>query len=83
MVARPGFEPGKAEPTDLQSVPFDRSGISPSGRRSRSLQARAVNACGGSSTTGSERARTAGSPTGWAPTGAALPGHPWIASCFQ
>ena len=31
MVARPGFEPGKAEPTDLQSVPFGRSGISPTG----------------------------------------------------
>ncbi len=25
-----GFEPPKAEPTDLQSVPFDRSGTSPS-----------------------------------------------------
>ena len=29
MVARVGFEPVKAEPTDLQSVPFGRSGISP------------------------------------------------------
>ena len=29
MVGRTGFEPVKAEPTDLQSVPFDRSGISP------------------------------------------------------
>lgn len=29
MVAREGFEPSKAEPTDLQSAPFDRSGISP------------------------------------------------------
>ncbi len=29
MVARVGFEPTKAEPTDLQSAPFDRSGISP------------------------------------------------------
>ena len=29
MVARAGFEPAKAEPTDLQSVPFGRSGISP------------------------------------------------------
>ncbi len=29
MVARAGFEPAKAEPTDLQSVPFDHSGISP------------------------------------------------------
>jgi len=27
MVARAGFEPAKAEPTDLQSVPFGRSGI--------------------------------------------------------
>ena len=26
---REGFEPSKAEPTDLQSAPFDRSGISP------------------------------------------------------
>ena len=25
-----GFEPAKAEPTDLQSVPFDRFGIPPS-----------------------------------------------------
>ncbi len=24
-----GFEPPKAEPTDLQSVPFDRSGTPP------------------------------------------------------
>ncbi len=30
MVGRAGFEPAKAEPTDLQSVPFDRFGISPS-----------------------------------------------------
>jgi hypothetical protein len=29
MVGRTGFEPVKAVPTDLQSVPFDRSGISP------------------------------------------------------
>jgi hypothetical protein len=29
MVGRAGFEPAKALPTDLQSVPFDRSGISP------------------------------------------------------
>ena len=28
-VGRGGFEPPKAEPTDLQSVPFDRSGTSP------------------------------------------------------
>ena len=29
MVGREGFEPSKAEPTDLQSVPFGHSGISP------------------------------------------------------
>ena len=29
LVARAGFEPAKAEPTDLQSVPFGHSGISP------------------------------------------------------
>jgi hypothetical protein len=29
MVGRGGFEPPKAVPTDLQSAPFDRSGISP------------------------------------------------------
>ena len=29
MVERGGFEPPKASPTDLQSVPFGRSGISP------------------------------------------------------
>ena len=29
MVGRGGFEPPKASPTDLQSVPFDRSGTSP------------------------------------------------------
>ena len=28
-MGRQGFEPWKAEPTDLQSAPFDRSGISP------------------------------------------------------
>ena len=28
-MVRVGFEPTKAEPTDLQSVPFDRSGTSP------------------------------------------------------
>jgi hypothetical protein len=30
-VGRGGFEPPKASPTDLQSAPFDRSGISPIG----------------------------------------------------
>jgi hypothetical protein len=29
IVGRGGFEPPKAEPTDLQSAPFDRFGISP------------------------------------------------------
>ena len=29
VVGREGFEPPKAEPTDLQSAPFDRSGTSP------------------------------------------------------
>ena len=29
MVERDGFEPSKAEPADLQSAPFDRSGTSP------------------------------------------------------
>ena len=29
MVERDGFEPSKAEPTDLQSVPFSHSGTSP------------------------------------------------------
>ncbi len=29
LMAGAGFEPAKAEPTDLQSVPFDRSGIPP------------------------------------------------------
>ncbi len=29
FVGRGGFEPPKAEPTDLQSVPFDRSGTFP------------------------------------------------------
>ena len=28
-LGREGFEPSKAEPTDLQSAPFDRSGTSP------------------------------------------------------
>ena len=28
-MGREGFEPSKAEPTDLQSVPFDHSGTSP------------------------------------------------------
>jgi hypothetical protein len=28
-----GFEPSKAEPTDLQSVPFDRSGTPPAKQR--------------------------------------------------
>ena len=32
-MAGAGFEPAKAEPTDLQSVPFDRSGIPPEVRR--------------------------------------------------
>jgi hypothetical protein len=34
-MAGEGFEPSKAEPTDLQSVPFDRSGIPPSGEQFR------------------------------------------------
>ena len=29
LVERGGFEPPKASPTDLQSVPFGRSGTSP------------------------------------------------------
>ena len=29
LVGGEGFEPSKAKPTDLQSVPFDRSGILP------------------------------------------------------
>lgn len=29
MVGREGFEPPKALPVDLQSTPFDRSGIDP------------------------------------------------------
>ena len=29
MVGREGFEPSKALPADLQSAPFDHSGISP------------------------------------------------------
>ncbi len=29
MVEGEGFEPSKAEPADLQSAPFDRSGIPP------------------------------------------------------
>ena len=29
MVEREGFEPSKAEPTDLQSAPFGRSGTPP------------------------------------------------------
>ena len=33
MVEGEGFEPSKAEPTDLQSAPFDRSGTPP--KRSR------------------------------------------------
>ena len=33
MVEGEGFEPSKAEPTDLQSVPFDRSGTPPTGFR--------------------------------------------------
>ncbi len=34
-MAGEGFEPSKAEPTDLQSVPFDRSGIPPGGEQFR------------------------------------------------
>ncbi len=33
-MAGEGFEPSKAEPTDLQSVPFDRSGTPPEAVRS-------------------------------------------------
>ncbi len=29
ILEREGFEPSKAKPTDLQSAPFDHSGISP------------------------------------------------------
>ena len=29
LLEREGFEPSKAKPTDLQSAPFDHSGISP------------------------------------------------------
>ena len=32
LVEGEGFEPSKAEPTDLQSVPFDRSGTPPTGK---------------------------------------------------
>ena len=33
LVEGEGFEPSKAEPTDLQSVPFDRSGTPPAKQR--------------------------------------------------
>ncbi len=35
MVEGGGFEPPKAEPTDLQSVPFGRSGTPPTTYRKR------------------------------------------------
>ena len=37
-MARAGFEPAKAEPTDLQSVPFGRSGISPLVKNSKKYE---------------------------------------------
>ena len=36
LVEGEGFEPSKAEPTDLQSVPFDRSGTPPTKTRNAS-----------------------------------------------
>lgn len=36
LVEGEGFEPSKAEPSDLQSDPFDRSGTPPKSRNSRS-----------------------------------------------
>ena len=44
-MGRGGFEPPKAEPTDLQSVPFDRFGISPPGATSRVRAALARGGC--------------------------------------
>ena len=44
LVEGEGFEPSKAEPSDLQSDPFDRSGIPPEERRIISIPARGVNA---------------------------------------
>src|SRR5512139_3841199 len=44
LVVGEGFEPSKAEPSDLQSDPFDRSGIPPEERRIISIPARGVNA---------------------------------------
>ena len=38
LVGRGGFEPPKAAPTDLQSAPFDRSGISPIIMHSKNLK---------------------------------------------
>lgn len=37
MVEGEGFEPSKAEPADLQSAPFDRSGIPPVFKISRGI----------------------------------------------
>lgn len=37
MVDEVGFEPTKDEPTDLQSVPFDRSGTHPIHRQMKYL----------------------------------------------
>ena len=45
MMGSEGFEPSKAEPTDLQSAPFDRSGNSP--ERLRSYHARYMMSTGG------------------------------------
>ena len=40
LVVRGGFEPPKAEPADLQSAPFDRSGTSPLPTRNAELGTR-------------------------------------------
>src|SRR5205085_9733073 len=53
-MAGAGFEPAKAEPTDLQSVPFDRSGIPP-GRPESSERFSPNRARGGTQQTRHER----------------------------
>ena len=45
MVEGEGFEPSKAEPTDLQSVPVDRLGTPPEEREIIPAQTNRVNTC--------------------------------------
>ena len=78
LVGEAGFEPAKAEPSDLQSDPFDRSGIPPPGESepegSRRRGRRRTAGCGCANDRRDDRYDRMPCPRDARPGGAAWPG---------